>query len=482
MLISLGGYAASGGNFTFLADSAAGQTNTQVTLGVRALDFDSIISFQGSLRYDTSKVHWVAIQGYGLPSMGTGNFGTNNAANGWVTFSWNESNLMPISVPDSTVLFELVFELVGNGGSLVPITFSSNPTLMEVVDHTFTPIGFSHRNGVIEILSVPTCPAPDSLRVGSIGVTQSTLNWKSSNVGANFLVEWGTQGYAPGNGLDSATGVSVSGQNSVVATGLSGGTAYDFYVHEDCGALASVNVGPISWITEHVIFPPGPVTLYGDSVVGLAGQLVTVHIRGIDFVDIVSLQGTLAWDTAVAHYDGSGPFGLPGMSAANIGNTQAANGILSFSWNDATLTGVTMQDSASLFAIQFRLTQNSGAVTPLELLSTPVPIEVTDVNFSVVPVTLVFGEIRISGTSTGIENPAPDWQLYPNPLATGATRFGIKGLSDGVEAILWNSLGKSHLVDCSNGYCVVNSPLEPGLWILEVRGLEGKRFQKLLVQ
>jgi hypothetical protein len=80
-----------------------------------------------------------------------------------LTFSWNEANLTPISVADSSEMFGVVFQLIGAPGESSPVSITGSPTLIEVVNWAYTPIPFATRAGFVSI-NVPTvCEIPDSL-------------------------------------------------------------------------------------------------------------------------------------------------------------------------------------------------------------------------------------------------------------------------------------------------------------------------------
>jgi hypothetical protein len=76
LLISMQGIAAPSGQFEFFADSLAGNQGSQVIVPIRASGFDSIISIQGTIAFDSSVLAFVGVQNMNLPSMSNANFGT----------------------------------------------------------------------------------------------------------------------------------------------------------------------------------------------------------------------------------------------------------------------------------------------------------------------------------------------------------------------------------------------------------------------
>jgi hypothetical protein len=68
--------------------------------------------------------------------------------------------------------------------------------------------------------------------------TQAELHWHSTNPGAAYFLEWGTWGFTQGNGIGSAIGTALQGDNMVLVTNLLAGNNYEFYVREECDSLS----------------------------------------------------------------------------------------------------------------------------------------------------------------------------------------------------------------------------------------------------
>jgi hypothetical protein len=98
------------------------------------------------------------------------------------------------------------------------------------------------------IVEGPTCFLPTGLSVDSVTQTEATLSWTAPAQGTapvSYNVEVVTAGTAP-TGTATDTGVT----SPFIKTGLSTGTAYDFYVSSDCGAGdTSSYEGPVSFTT-----------------------------------------------------------------------------------------------------------------------------------------------------------------------------------------------------------------------------------------
>ncbi len=137
-----------------------------------------------------------------------------------------------------------------------------------------------------------------------------------------------------------------------------------------------------------------------DRVNGPQGTDVVLPVRVYDFIDIIGLQGTIQFDPSVASFvqmELPSPAELPGLTPASFGTNNAASGIITFLWDDATLGGVSLTDATVIFSIRFNLVGNPGESTVTSFVNQPTPVEVTDATFNTVTASLTSGLIEIDG-------------------------------------------------------------------------------------
>ncbi len=93
------------------------------------------------------------------------------------------------------------------------------------------------------VLSVaPTCPQPTHLTVDNVTEDAVTLSWTENGSASNWVIEYGPQGFTPGNGTEVQA-------NSIPFTvdNLSAAVTYEFYVKADCGGSeVSLVTGPVA--------------------------------------------------------------------------------------------------------------------------------------------------------------------------------------------------------------------------------------------
>ena len=116
------------------ADSLTGLPGSSVDVPIRVFGWQDIVSGQGTIEWDDQVVTYDTVYQYGLPGMNVSNFGLAQLGNGKLTFSWNEPNLQGVTLPDSSAIFVLRFDLTGTPGTASPVSLTSDPTMLEFVD------------------------------------------------------------------------------------------------------------------------------------------------------------------------------------------------------------------------------------------------------------------------------------------------------------------------------------------------------------
>ncbi|MDC3338110.1 fibronectin type III domain-containing protein, partial [Flavobacteriales bacterium] len=223
--------------------------------------------------------------------------------------AWTEAI---VTLPGATATYQIAFEGINNWGRA------------NVVDE-------------VRVEETPACVAPTTLSSDSLTTSSAEISWTAGGSETMWNIQYGPAGFTPG------TGTIISGvtANPYLLTGLTAGTAYDFWVQADCGSDTSSWSGPSTFTT---LAPPSCYYIinmedsYGDGwnganlQVDVAGIVATVELlagsSGADTVyaytgDLVTFtfaSGT--WDTEIT-YDIIDPLGaivFTGSYTANTGN------------------------------------------------------------------------------------------------------------------------------------------------------------------
>jgi gliding motility-associated-like protein len=162
-----------------------------------------------------------------------------------------------------------------------------------------------------------------------------------------------------------------------------------------------------------------PTSIYPESQTVPCNTLVEVPIKASRFRSMLSMQGTITWDTAALRFDSIADFGPSALAllASNFGQTQTASGRLFFSWNDPALKGVTLPDSSSLFRLRFTILATSATTTSVSVGGTIVPLELLDSNYVAIPSVGGTGQVSLPFVIPGY-NPFPDTTRVCGPSIT----------------------------------------------------------------
>ena len=125
------------------------------------------------------------------------------------------------------------------------------------------------------------------------------------------------------------------------------------------------------------------VELYMDSLQSTSGSQVSMPVYVNGFTDIISFQGSITFDASLLSYLSISNFNIPGLSALNFGTTQTGQGILTYSWYDASLQGLTVTDSIQLFSIDFTVIGLSGQSGVVSFSNSPTSLEIVDNSLNV---------------------------------------------------------------------------------------------------
>jgi cohesin domain-containing protein len=129
---------------------------------------------------------------------------------------------------------------------------------------------------------------------------------------------------------------------------------------------------------------------------------ISIDVKMSDFIDIVSIQFTINWDSAFLKFDSvsiSDPSVLPEYNSANIGTTNAHLGKLITSWVSPDLSGVTLDDSTALFILHYTVLGAAGNSSEIDITNT----EFSNGNGDVLDGTVESGTVTVL-QSNGIEN------------------------------------------------------------------------------
>ena len=358
------------------------------------------------------------------------NFGTTDAANGNLTVSWFDNDLMGVSVPDGTVLYQVCFNVIGNLGATSPFTFSGSPTPIEVADGNENAVPFNGENGSITISNDQSSVAFAATTVTAnegdnvcLDVTTSNFmdiasfmydhTFNTSVIAFDQIIDAGNLANLTFDTNNAANGtVGVSWNNGGTGINLGNNTLLYQICFNVVGAggtssnlpFANANATNGAGDAVNVIGNAGGVnvmavtsdfTIVASDVTAASGSNICIDISVLNFTDILSMQYSMNFDPSVLQF--TGIIDPEALLNINFGETQATSGNLTLSWLDEDLNGITLPNNTVIYQVCFDVIgPNNCDVTHLfEFTGNPTPIEISDFNSQIVPFFSDPGEIVI---------------------------------------------------------------------------------------
>lgn len=143
---------------------------------------------------------------------------------------------------------------------------------------------------------------------------------------------------------------------------------------------------------------------------------IDIPVRVSRFRGIITMQGSISWDTAMIRFDSIAFFGPVSLNlrSSNFGVTQTAGGKLFFSWDDPAIRGVSLPDASDLFMMRFTIRPRTNSRTEITVGGKDVELEFLDSSGRTLQVSSRNGIIDL-----GFD--LPDY----NPFADTTTHCGV---------------------------------------------------------
>lgn len=167
-----------------------GEEGMPLRLTVKTTGFADMAYFQFSLKWDTA-----VLQYSGLHSMNqtldlteTSNFGTDSTGNGKLMALWFSSTGTGQSLPDSSVLFGVAFQVAGEEGDMSVVCFSGEPIPI-AFGNTDGPVTPDLTNGTLEVFGTMAVAA-DILHNDCFGEASGGIHLSVSGGSGQFAFSW----------------------------------------------------------------------------------------------------------------------------------------------------------------------------------------------------------------------------------------------------------------------------------------------------
>lgn len=119
-------------------------------------------------------------------------------------------------------------------------------------------------------------------------------------------------------------------------------------------------------------------TVTASDVAAPRDSVVCLEIKSSDFNRILSMQYSMNWDAQMLKFREVRAFGLPGLSNNNFGTHSTKKGILTFSWYDPNLRGLTKNGETKLYEVCFQVAGEAGKKTRVVFNGHPTSVEIAN--------------------------------------------------------------------------------------------------------
>ncbi len=156
------------------------------------------------------------------------------------------------------------------------------------------------------------------------------------------------------------------------------------------------------------------------------GQSIQVDIKALDFQNILSMQFSVNWNPNTLQFDSvSTPGAIPDYADANFGTTGSSEGKLTTAWFDQDLSGVSLDDSTTIFTIVFNVIGSPDSNSIIAITGDPTMIEVSNTDGDILAVTTENGMIIVDNplsidpfNAVQANEQFTLFQNEPNPFST----------------------------------------------------------------
>jgi gliding motility-associated-like protein len=141
--------------FALLLSDEQVMSGQNVCLDVSVQDFSSIVSMQFSINYDPAMLTYTGSDNLNLSGLTASNIGNpGGPSSGNITVSWlADDPVLGVTLPDGDVIFQVCFDAIGPNCNDTNVSFSSNPTPIEVTDADGL-VTFNSASGTVSICDV----------------------------------------------------------------------------------------------------------------------------------------------------------------------------------------------------------------------------------------------------------------------------------------------------------------------------------------
>lgn len=114
-------------NTEYFVESTTADVSGEVAVNVRGINIDTLVGVQFSLQWDSTVFEFLRVENVALEGTLMGNFNQTQLDNGRIGYLEADGTLVGFGLPDSSLLFTLVFQPLTTVTTTTSIAFSEEP-------------------------------------------------------------------------------------------------------------------------------------------------------------------------------------------------------------------------------------------------------------------------------------------------------------------------------------------------------------------
>lgn len=139
-------------NVVMTAMPVVAEENQTVSVDIQVQNWTDVAGAQWSMHWNAGVLNFKEITNFSLPGSAEGSFGTPPVTDAnTLTFSWFDESVQGVTLNDNSVLFTVVFDVVGSGGDITTFEFDGMPTAIELVNPSLVELGVSFEPGDVTV-------------------------------------------------------------------------------------------------------------------------------------------------------------------------------------------------------------------------------------------------------------------------------------------------------------------------------------------
>ncbi|WP_235298005.1 pre-peptidase C-terminal domain-containing protein [Portibacter marinus] len=144
---------APGDTLELTIDRVFASSSDQVMINVRANGWEQLSILEGTIQWDSLGLEFVSVGNYGVENFTDDNFGRPSGSKDKLTFYWTEPRNEGQTVPDSTIIFTLTFDVIGDVETEAAVTFADSPLDVSAADNDLEAVTVVENDGQVAILA-----------------------------------------------------------------------------------------------------------------------------------------------------------------------------------------------------------------------------------------------------------------------------------------------------------------------------------------